>query len=144
MLFCMVSGCFWDGRATCAACTTSSSLLLATHCGDRVDASRAAGVAALTAGRAHFDVEALTPGASYRLCSDLDGPGGSLTLGDTGHAVYVTPVTACVACAIRPLAAQRLVLQCPNCSGAAAGYNERPLATGKRPRKELTNRLNRL
>ena len=117
----------------CSSCTTSSSLALAADCGDRVDAATALGVAAsLAAGLATFEVSGLTKGASYRLCSDLDGPGGSKTFGDTGHTVYVTPVTACVACALRPLAQQQLVLNCPGCSGAAAGYNESRLASKQR------------
>eukprot|EP00913_Durusdinium_trenchii_P016879 g15869.t1 len=92
-------------QLSCPACTSSSSLMLALDCGDRVDVTNAAsslGVvsssfAALsgTSWSAHFDTTTLTPGIQYHLCLDLDGTTGSLALGTTGFMVYVTPVTEC-------------------------------------------------
>ncbi|CAK9038656.1 Hypothetical protein (Fragment) [Durusdinium trenchii] len=121
-------------QLSCPACTSSSSLMLALDCGDRVDVTNAAsslGVvsssfAALsgTSWSAHFDTTTLTPGIQYHLCLDLDGTTGSLALGTTGFMVYVTPVTECWRCAIRPAQQQQLILSCPSCSGPASGYVE--------------------
>ncbi|CAJ1368407.1 unnamed protein product [Effrenium voratum] len=116
----------------CEGCSTSSSLLLASDCGDRVDAvnlswGTAATTLSLDSGLTWAEVDAtgLAAGAHYRICTDLDGTDGSMLAGDTALEAYVTPVTECIKCAVRPLAAQLLVLSCPSCEGPSATIDGR-------------------
>eukprot|EP00928_Gymnodinium_smaydae_P034938 TRINITY_DN24659_c0_g5_i3.p1 TRINITY_DN24659_c0_g5~~TRINITY_DN24659_c0_g5_i3.p1 ORF type:complete len:2977 (+),score=464.59 TRINITY_DN24659_c0_g5_i3:158-9088(+) len=65
--------------------------------------------------RAVVDATELTPGEVYRLCADLDGFNGTMTLGDTGIGLFVSPLSECKRCVVQASPAQRILMGCSNC-----------------------------
>lgn len=80
--------------------------------------------------RLEVDVGHLPAGRSYRLCTDLDGDGGSLAAGDTGLAVFVSPITTLAPAALLPSNVSELVLGCGGGGEARSRGGCRSLAGG--------------
>ncbi|CAK0798386.1 unnamed protein product, partial [Prorocentrum cordatum] len=71
------------------------------------------------------NASALSPGAHYKLCLDVDGKEPAFPPGDTGLRVYAAPLLGAGPLVLQPKAAQLLRLPCPACSAAttAPGSN---------------------
>eukprot|EP00929_Paragymnodinium_shiwhaense_P096434 TRINITY_DN58015_c0_g7_i1.p1 TRINITY_DN58015_c0_g7~~TRINITY_DN58015_c0_g7_i1.p1 ORF type:complete len:3302 (-),score=512.29 TRINITY_DN58015_c0_g7_i1:262-9471(-) len=65
--------------------------------------------------KATFSAKQLIAGRKYRLCADLDGPGGEQALGDTGIEMFVTPIAGCPECTMRAREDEHVVLTCTDC-----------------------------
>jgi hypothetical protein len=62
------------------------------------------------------DSQLLTPGSSYMLCLDIDGPVMDMGFGETNYAVYVSGVTFVHTSAVFAQAAQEIRLDCSICN----------------------------
>jgi len=108
-------------------CSQTSMLSVSTAC-ERVDigvvhravagkrSPSAAFVRVADGFTAKVDATMLTLGVHYRLCTDLDGVGGSHMLGDSGIKLFVSPAEQCISCIVHPSPGEQLLLSCPNCS----------------------------